>query len=1136
MMKKYIPIIGTISAGKSTFLKGLLGTNVLESGATTTTKFVCLIKNSSQTKLYHVIPKKEKYLEFIKEGEETFGEEKIKEKIKDINKTLSEKPGTKNEIFYILETPIKNIENNSLLDECIFMDIPGLNENESSYLNIIFPLFTLDEIKFEIIVFDSNNIDSDTITNIIKKLGKINCLKKTGNLFILNKIDKISENGEKEIIDKFKDYFYRNFEDDKNETSVMINISQNKFIPMNSLLLLAESRINDDFYSMLLVEFFNYLESKDKGQINSFYDYIKQILEFTNKHLKEQNKKIKLDVKITNKEWEIIEKSVKDIEAFKKKDKRGIINIKLSQKSVKNNMINLFLIHKNKCNFYNKLKYYDEIKKYINEITINNNLPLQSSPINNLNTKKDGNKKLNYIDALNELENFFNDTLNRIDPHNELKSFKDSLESLKDSIIKRKIRIGFFGNISVGKSTVLNSIIGENILPTNDTECTYRGIIIRHVHEDVFKLYKTKPVIKEGKENVEYTYFEDEKEPYKIGVENINSYLINKNNDKIIQDKDAFLVITGNLKVFDFIKLDEEIISKIEFIDLPGQDRENNNFIKDGHLKKIMRFINCCIYINEPKTIDDESSMDMITKQYWSNKQKIYPVLRENFINTCLFLINKIDEIEEEEEKKKLEDNIFKNISKVEKEKELKRKDVNISFFSGKLFLKFLKVYKDYVDLVEKNPELLIFNLYKRYINKTGYFLFRSFKSYITNKISKIGENFLEGELEEVEPPTNFKVNLKTIINHLIKKVRYNILYQDDIEEVIQKLYNLYKNLKENKSLNGPYSSIFFNDLKKVILNAYKLNKDIFNSNVQSFLKETDDLFRKELEKETEELKIKKEKEQKELEIIKPLIKETFDKTKEIIKKIYEEGRAKLKEIIEDEINNISDRLKDANKDLKIATETLKTKIDAVNEEINTRLKNVFSSLVEEMEKRIKKKFEEKEIKMSANSNIDTNKGLTVKMVLSLIASTITGIGVRTGLVFIGQYVLAGAAAGAATSTLGLAAAGAIVGPVGIAVGVGIGLAISATTFLVHLFSKEKRYKKGLEEFLNKMEQDMKESEINCLDDFEVFENEFNKAYEQKLSVIKKDISNVNEDEWEELKLKYAEQKNKILKIIEAID
>ena len=58
MNEKYIPIIGEISAGKSTFLKSFLGIEVLQTGAVTTTKFVCLIKNSNKISFYHVIPKK----------------------------------------------------------------------------------------------------------------------------------------------------------------------------------------------------------------------------------------------------------------------------------------------------------------------------------------------------------------------------------------------------------------------------------------------------------------------------------------------------------------------------------------------------------------------------------------------------------------------------------------------------------------------------------------------------------------------------------------------------------------------------------------------------------------------------------------------------------------------------------------------------------------------------------------------------------------------------------------------------------------------------------------------------------------------------------------------------------------------
>jgi ABC-type cobalamin/Fe3+-siderophores transport system ATPase subunit len=65
-MKKFIPIIGTISSGKSTFLKSLLGINSLEAGVSTTTKFVCIIQNSINTKFYHIIPKNKEFLNLKK--------------------------------------------------------------------------------------------------------------------------------------------------------------------------------------------------------------------------------------------------------------------------------------------------------------------------------------------------------------------------------------------------------------------------------------------------------------------------------------------------------------------------------------------------------------------------------------------------------------------------------------------------------------------------------------------------------------------------------------------------------------------------------------------------------------------------------------------------------------------------------------------------------------------------------------------------------------------------------------------------------------------------------------------------------------------------------------------------------------
>ena len=222
------------------------------------------------------------------------------------------------------------------------------------------------------------------------------------------------------------------------------------------------------------------------------------------------------------------------------------------------------------------------------------------------------------------MDNFLKETFKRIDPNNELADINISLQSLREGIISQKIRIAFIGNINVGKSTILNSIIGEAILPVNDKECTYRGVIILHIEKETFKLYKAE-LKSRGTGNDEYYYFLEGKKPYREGIENIKSFLSIKNNDKYIKDIDAYFVVAGNLKIFDFIEIDKDIISKIEFVDLPGIDRKNNAFHQNKYYDKILKFSNCCVYVNEPKTIDDEKSIFMMENQYIKDKMRVVP-------------------------------------------------------------------------------------------------------------------------------------------------------------------------------------------------------------------------------------------------------------------------------------------------------------------------------------------------------------------------------------------------------------------------------------------------------------------------------------------------------------------------------
>jgi GTPase Era involved in 16S rRNA processing len=563
----------------------------------------------------------------------------------------------------MLEIPIKNIKNEDLLENAYFMDIPGLNENNATYIEDIFSVITLNEILFEIMIFDSTSIGSDNILKIFEKLNQKNSLKKEDNLYILNKIDKTTGGGYQEVIDYFKQYFYQEFEDEKNDQSkIAINISKNHFIPLNSILYQAETKCDEDFYSMILLELFAYLETANKEEISSFFDYLVKRLENIIK-LNEMEESEIDEIDDDSKDMEIIKESIEKINNIQSDittTKEFSITINLERKKQKKVIKNLYVLHKQKKFInMNNSESFDKLQNIINNYKLDDlACPPSIEPEYILEQKKEDIKK-EFI--LSEMNTFLNNQLK-----GQFGELNSHLNVLSENLLGRKIRISFIGNISVGKSSVLNTIIGENILPTSDKECTYRGVIIKHRNLDDYYLYGTRLEILEDGGINEYYTFKENKDYYCKGIEEIKSRLKCKNNDKNMDDKDAFIVIQGRLKIFDFIKLDEELISKIEFIDLPGHDRKNNTFNQKQFYTQILQFSNSCIYINEPKTIDDEDSVIRIQNQYSEDKQKLHPSLRDKFINSCLFLINKADTLSsKKEQRKRDEEKIIKSLLEI---------------------------------------------------------------------------------------------------------------------------------------------------------------------------------------------------------------------------------------------------------------------------------------------------------------------------------------------------------------------------------------------------------------------------------------------------------------------------------------
>ena len=194
-----IPVIGRISAGKSTFLSYLLGlTDIKGEEEISTTQIVCIIRHNRDCKNPKVYPVK-----FIERKIEDFENKNIMKKynfekdnsielnndnisikniIKERNKRIKnsrKEDLVKDDFFLIIEMniPIFNGELEQYFEIFEFMDLPGLNDTDDIqiffkenilpiiYPNILFSFFIFDSSKFYV------NDTFEIYDNFLKKLN-----------------------------------------------------------------------------------------------------------------------------------------------------------------------------------------------------------------------------------------------------------------------------------------------------------------------------------------------------------------------------------------------------------------------------------------------------------------------------------------------------------------------------------------------------------------------------------------------------------------------------------------------------------------------------------------------------------------------------------------------------------------------------------------------------------------------------------------------------------------------------------------------------------------------------------------------------------------------------------------------------
>ena len=690
-----IPVIGQISSGKSTLLNILLNLNdSLQVQSNTTTRFVCIIRHNKElkdkkAKIYTV-----KFIERADLKDQTneikkcynfekneYIDEDIKIVIEKRNKELAGKNllNRPENYFYIIENyiPFFSGENEKYADYFEFLDIPGLNENSDNleedniYYKKVLPLI-INNVIFSLFIFDIQNYkNAVNSTALYKKYLKmlnsrikdffddkkvLNDIEKK-SIYILNKIDlrKDDLQKERENFDKYLEFNLNvNLEDKKILLLSLrdINLEKHKFENFKSYLnyvikapkfkksfiLNLKEKMQKDFSITISIPddiendedepFLNELQKNIEnnrfldGLTKKQYEYFEKLFNSNNIIKNEENKNFEQLVTIVLKSIDSIFKSFIDIKNIEKLVKIFEDNFAKEQKLVNKNL----------------KKPKIEPEKIL--------------------------KDKNWHKSLQILGTIFND-LKLMEPEHEF--IKNMYENYKNTIKyiyeDYKYRILFLGGRASGKSSIMNSLIGNNLdlipLSSNDY-LTKIILIIRYVDNiDDIGLYQTNF----GKHNnCSQFYFFNKEDLVVEGKENIRNKLIELNKEAEKSNQILSFILETPIEFLDDYIVDDNKKKQIEFIDLPGINTQNE-ILENDFLINLIKYSELFLFVNEKNLVQEENKV--IIEKFFK------AIIRDKNlfnINSIIFIANQIDEVAEIKNKETLNiimDDFSKEINKL---------------------------------------------------------------------------------------------------------------------------------------------------------------------------------------------------------------------------------------------------------------------------------------------------------------------------------------------------------------------------------------------------------------------------------------------------------------------------------------
>ena len=1074
---------------------------MLETNEDIATKFVCFIRHAKglkKPKIYNV------KFELRDSGKYNFEKDKelkgdVKEIIQKRNQFIKEGNGKREPSNYFLivesDIPLFHGENEKYSPFFEFLDFPGLDEvksgenslKENTYFKDFLPLIQ-PNIMFSLFLFDLNSYESTSGKEIFKNYvfnkdeNVSKMLKGTlyNSIYILNQIDKELKL-EKDISKRceIKEKREENFRVKMTENfEHILNIKNLDFNKGNSISLSAKILELEEYklksfpkfieYITSLVEmedeqnFKKYLEKKlkeilnipkiDKSKNNN-NEITEEIEDELEDELEEVNSKLS-NVHLVGNNFKLV-----DYYFYRKLFKKHLNNAKINE--VKED-IQFMIINQIKAifnNFFN-LEEFKSILEYVD----NNSKELveySKKITQNLSNLTKNPKSIEHPISLleniaNKIENFLliskeSKTINKL-----VKDSKILLNYIKNQL---SIRILFIGRHSSGKTSLINSFLGNDLLQTSAEECTMSGFVIKNI-DDISQtsIYESKLVAN----TFGYYYFEKGKK-LALGIDSVRKKIkeLNEEQKKLKNKKSKegydseelnFYIIEVPINIFKIAEINKEIYSKIELIDIPGLDTGYDEAIRSS--QKLLEFTDGFIFANPGKQLDNNDNRVIINNIIGRISK------RANFsFNTCLFVLTRADESENkmdiQSSKMKIQEILregfeSKNFSEIIRDKEAIKNKENllVTAFSNTIYRDYLKSIKDLEEL----------NFLQKNLNKTILDLKNNYMEIEEDEFTDYESIINEDDEKYQEIVFILKQKFKFTDEQILKNKK-------QIIEIIYITRYLLKNYKKFVKYQFSYGENLCKVFHYQINNAYKIyEKNLKIICIQFFFENLTPLtiLRNSIKK-TNSININTKNENEErLKIL--LIKEIQLKYQKKIEDFFMEYQRKVDKEYERLLplageKNFKDKIAKSDFEIKKYIEEMNICITKKMEEMVKEIENIYKKVLEELE-----------------CNLDHQKFTAIKDMVN----SYFGIGVATA-AFLGGGVAVGFGVGSVSSALIAINAGVAasigVPVIGIIAG-SIALLGGGIYLLYRWLRNEKKYdKQALKNFKLKNEEEIKISQ-----------------------------------------------------------